>query len=103
MNMKTIITAVTVTCSMALAGCANSDGPYGGHTEKWYEQHSKARHAEGDWCSKQSFSVQLHNTSCKRDGQASAVYYENPKHFKAKMNAQWAKAEANVEAAKTKS
>lgn len=91
MNMKTIFSVIAMAATMTLAGCANSDGPYGGHTEKWYEQHNKARHAEDDWCSKQSFSVQLHNTSCKRAGQASTVYYENPKHFRAKMDALWPK------------
>ena len=68
-KLTSIATIITV---LALAGCAHS-GPHGGHSEKWYEQHTAARRMENKWCAGQSFSTQVHNKSCERSGQAASV------------------------------
>lgn len=90
MNMKTIITAVTMISAIALAGCANSDGPHSGHTEKWYEQHTKAREAEIGWCrSTKSTRAQDRGASCQRAMSASQAYWNSPagkKAFDAQLN-----------------
>ena len=72
-QMNTKLTGIaTIATVLALAGCAHS-GPHGGHSEKWYEQHTAARHVENKWCAGQSFSTQVHNKSCERSGQAEWV------------------------------
>lgn len=71
MNTKLTSIAIIVTV-LALAGCAHN-GPHGGHSEKWYEQHTAARHVENKWCAGQSISVQVHSKSCGRSGQAESV------------------------------
>ena len=72
-QMNTKLTGIaTIVTVLALAGCAHS-GPHGGHTEKWYKQHTAARHAENKWCAGQSISVQVHSKSCERSGQAETV------------------------------
>lgn len=84
MNTKTIITTVSILSAMALAGCANSDGPYSGHTEKWYEQHPKARAAEDGWClSTKSTRAQERGASCQRAARADVAYWNSPAGIKA--------------------
>lgn len=84
MKMKMIFTAGTLGLTMALTGCANSDGPHGGHTEKWYEQHAKARAAEIDWCrSTKSTRAQERGASCQRAMSASLAYWNSPAGIKA--------------------
>lgn len=83
--MKTVFIVAAIAATMALAGCG-SNGPYGGHDEKWYEQHNKARIAEAHWCNKLPMNSQLKNSSCEGAEQATTVYYENPKHLKAFLN-----------------
>ena len=71
MNTKIAGIAIFITV-LALAGCADN-GPHGGHSEKWYEQHTAARHAENKWCAGQSISTQVHSESCERAGQAETA------------------------------
>lgn len=61
---KTLWTALAAV-TMALAGCG-SDGPYGGHDEKWYQHHIKEAQKEMKWCGGQSVSKQMHSKSCER-------------------------------------
>ncbi len=75
-NAKLSTVATFAFAVLFLGGCAESDGPYGGHSEKWYEQHTAAGRAENHWCAGQSASFQLHNQSCERAGRAAtAVMY----------------------------
>lgn len=70
MNTKTILTTGTVVLLvMALAGCAHN-GPYGGHSEKWYAQHKTAMKAEAKWCKSQALARNMN--SCVRIWQALA-------------------------------
>lgn len=62
--------AVMLGMALVLSGCANN-GPQGGHTKKWYEQHTSARHAENNWCAKQHAATQLHSRSCLAAGSAA--------------------------------
>ncbi|MBU2837114.1 hypothetical protein HF673_15415 [Acidithiobacillus thiooxidans] len=71
MNVKIAHIAAIFTV-LALAGCTNN-GPYGGHSEKWYEKHTADMRAENKWCAGQSLSTQFHSKSCERAG--SAVFY----------------------------
>ena len=91
MKIRFTSTAILITV-LALSGCSgsNSDGPYGGHSEKWYEQHEKARSAENGWCrSTASTRAQERGASCRNAGNASVAYWNSPegeKAFKAAMN-----------------
>lgn len=74
---------ITVITALALAGCAGS-GPDGGHTEKWYEQHAKARAAEIAWCySTASTRAQDRGASCQGAMSASLAYWSSPAGIKA--------------------
>ena len=70
MGKKFIGLAVILGMALILSGCANN-GPQGGHTKKWYEQHTSARHAENNWCAKQHAAIQLHSRSCLEAGNAA--------------------------------
>ena len=64
-----------------LAGCSSNDGPHGGHTTKWYEQHTAARRAENHWCGSQSLSTQMHSKSCARVGDAGGAILQCQTHI----------------------
>jgi hypothetical protein len=66
-----LATIATFTITVpAIAGCAKN-GPYGGHSMKWYEQHPAAMKAENKWCAEgQSLDGQSHGNSCERVWQA---------------------------------
>jgi len=73
--MKSIMSGfIMIFGILALAGCANNNGPYGGHNQKWYEQHTSARHAENKWCGDQSLATQAQSKSCTaaHDGSVDA-------------------------------
>jgi hypothetical protein len=75
MNTNAKLAGIVTITVLALAGCAK-DGPHGGHSEKWYEQHPTAMKAENKWCAGQSPDVQVHSKSCERAGwAATAVMY----------------------------
>ena len=82
--MNTKLTGIaTIVTVLALAGCAHS-GPHGGHTEKWYEQHAKARAAEIGWCrSTKSTRAQERGASCQNAMNASTAYWDSPAGIKA--------------------
>jgi hypothetical protein len=50
--MRKIIQAIALGLVLGLAGCAAQahDGPYGGHTSKWYANHPKQDADEAKWC-----------------------------------------------------
>ena len=64
-----------------LAGCSSNDGPHGGHTTKWYEQHTAARRGENHWCGSQSLSTQMHSKSCARVGDAGGAILQCQTHI----------------------
>ena len=49
--MKNRYRVIALGLALGLTGCVfHSDGPYGGHSAKWYEQHPKMAVAEAKWC-----------------------------------------------------
>ncbi|WP_153940712.1 hypothetical protein [Acidithiobacillus thiooxidans] len=78
MNVKIAHIAAIFTV-LALAGCANN-GPYGGHSEKWYEKHTADMRAENKWCAGQSLDTQMHSKSCTQAERAASNIISQKEH-----------------------
>ena len=81
MPKKKIIQVLCFAGAVFLAGCSSSNGPHGGHTTKWYEQHTAARRAENHWCGSQSDSTQMHSKSCARVADAAGDIVQCQEHI----------------------
>jgi uncharacterized protein YceK len=64
MNVNTKFAGIALVTALALSGCSAQDGPYGGHSAKWYYNHVSAGQAEYKWCGNQPKDVR-HSASCQ--------------------------------------
>jgi len=68
-KQRKVMSALLVLASglliFSLAGCSN-DGPYSGHSKKWYGQHHAQAKQEIKWCSNQSIHTMRNDKYCTR-------------------------------------
>ena len=101
MLKQKITQVLCFTGAVFLSGCSSNNGPHGGHTTKWYEQHTAARRAENHWCGSQSDSTRMHSKSCARSSGASfevQQHLENLQEEKIAAGIQSANAQSKIDA-----